>query len=331
MRMGDAINSYLADMRSEGWIKSNATEVLYYGVLKLHAADVNNRDPRTTNRSDVKRTLARWDHPNTKRIRRSILISFYRWTVEEGLREFNPAEQTRRPKPIKASKYRLTAREAGALLASGRDQREQWALHLGLISGLRSQELRGLRGRHVVRHDVVHVSEDIGKGGRERWVPALAQLRPVLAEVKSTIGPDEFVLCAIRWRNPGVNTEFRCLRDRPLSAKGLWGMVKDAGVRAGIAAPIGPHTMRHAFADHIARHAGERAAQELLGHASIATTELYLSASTLDELQASVAGVPGYPLPGPPISPVPAVSSLEPVLRVVRDDELTSRIQAGGE
>ena len=46
-------------------------------------------------------------------------------------------------------------REAGALLASGRDQREQWALHLGLISGLRSQELRGLRGRHVVRLSVM--------------------------------------------------------------------------------------------------------------------------------------------------------------------------------
>ena len=61
-------------------------------------------------------------------------------------------------------------------------------------------------------------------------------------------------------------------------------------MRAGISAHIHPHLLRHAFADHIARHAGIRNAQFLLGHADIATTEIYLGQPTLDDLAGAVEG-----------------------------------------
>jgi hypothetical protein len=52
-------------------------------ALGRHADDVDGRDPRHTNRADVKRTLARWPNPNTRRTNRSILVSFYDWTMQE--------------------------------------------------------------------------------------------------------------------------------------------------------------------------------------------------------------------------------------------------------
>jgi integrase/recombinase XerC len=67
--------------------------------------------------------------------------------------------------------------------------------------------------------------------------------------------------------------------------------VRRIGRRAGIARPVHPHLMRHAFADHVTRLAGLRVAQALLGHASIQTTEGYLSRPSLDELAQALTGV----------------------------------------
>jgi site-specific recombinase XerD len=60
--------------------------------------------------------------------------------------------------------------------------------------------------------------------------------------------------------------------------------------RAGIRAHVHPHVMRHAFGDHVARHAGIKNAQALLGHADVGTTQIYTGAPTLDELAAAVEG-----------------------------------------
>jgi site-specific recombinase XerD len=77
--------------------------------------------------------------------------------------------------------------------------------------------------------------------------------------------------------------------------------VQDVAIRAGIAAHIHPHLLRHAYGDHVAKHAGLRAAQALLGHASVDTTaSTYVDKPGLDELTISVHGFTyrgsrGYP------------------------------------
>jgi len=78
--------------------------------------------------------------------------------------------------------------------------------------------------------------------------------------------------------------------------------------------------MRHAYADHVARYAGVRYAQHLLGHAGIGTTETYLAKPTPDELRGSVAGFAFgvaerlfYPLAGMAANPVEATTGIEPV------------------
>jgi len=95
MRFSDAIELYVADMRRYGRINSDRTEASYRHRFYAHGEDLRNRDPRTTGRDDIKRTLRRWKYPNTQRNAHAILISFYDWTMEEGIRKDNPARQVR--------------------------------------------------------------------------------------------------------------------------------------------------------------------------------------------------------------------------------------------
>ena len=125
---------------------------------------------------------------------RAILVSFYDWAMEEGVRKDNPARQTRRPKKQPTAVYRLTRDEVVAMLLATETRRERWAIYLGICCGLRNAELRGLRGRHFERAGFVWVSADIAKGGRERWVPVIGDLVAVVAEIRAGVGEDEYVL-----------------------------------------------------------------------------------------------------------------------------------------
>ncbi len=239
----------------------------------------------------MKRTLRRWSHPNTQATNRSKLVSFYDWAQEEGLRKDNPADQTPRPRRRASTPYRLTERESLAMLMAAGDVRERRAIYLLMCAGLRNAEIRGLRGLHFERPGFIRVSADIAKGRRERWVPVLADLEPVVAEIVSNVGRDEYVLPAQRFRNPPFNTERQDLRRQPSSSQALRQLVMRVAQRAHIAAHIHPHLLRHAFAGHIARRADTRSAQHLLGHASLGTTDTYLGPPSLDEMAAAVAGV----------------------------------------
>lgn len=290
MRFTDAIQSFLADMRSEGRLTSPASVRAYEDVLNWHAQDVGNRDPRTTNRDDVKRTLQRWVNPNTQANRRAILVSFYRWTVQEGLRPYNPAEQTRPPKKRKPTVYRLTVDECRRLMFAATSPLEQRAIHLGICAGLRRAELLGLQARHFQRPGFIWVSPDIGKGGRERYIPILADIAP-LAEDLAALPDDHYVLCGSVAGIGGVKRTpiHRLIPTRPMGETTLYDLVGEVGRRAKIAAPLHPHLLRHAYADHIARLHGLQVAQALMGHADPSTTRGYTGQPTLDELAATVA------------------------------------------
>ena len=317
-----AIDQFVSDLSAQGRMRSRRTEQSYRATLTLHGEDVGNRDPATTNREDVKRTLARWSHPNTYRTRRAVLVSFYRWTNQEGFRKDNPAEQTRPARRIPPQVYKMRQEEAAQLLAAAVGTRERRAIYLGVCAGLRSAELRGLQGRHFVRPGVILVSTDIAKGARERELPVLPELAPVVDEIRQNVGLDDYVLPAQRWRDPGANKAKLDLRRQPSSAQALYYLVKRVAARAGIQGNVSPHAMRRGFADVVTRGAGDvRTAQSLLGHASLSTTEQYLGPPTLDELAAAIAGVRVIreaeqtfsPLPEPIANPVEAPTGIEPV------------------
>ncbi len=293
MNFSRAIDLYIADMRAAGRINSDRTEVTYRFVLDLHAADVGNRDPRTIGRDECKQTLARWAQPNTLRARRAALVSFYDWTVEEGIRPSNPARQTRRPRRKSTNVYRLTRGEAIAMLQACETEQETRAIYFGLCAGLRSAELRGLQEIHLSRPGFVWVSASIAKGARERWVPVIEELEPVVAQVLAagSLGRSEYVLTASRWANPPFNTRRIYLRDKPMAPKPLWELVGRVGKRAGISAHVHPHLLRHAFGDHVARYGGIELARAMLGHADVRTTKTYVGDATLEELSIAVRGL----------------------------------------
>jgi len=322
VRFVRALDLYIDDQRAEGRINSPHSEREYRYVLARHADDVDNRDPAYTNRDDVKRTLAHWTHPNTRSKHRSILVSFYEWMVEEGLRPSNPARQTKRPRRRQPKRYRLTRAETIAILNAAHGVRERRVIYLAICAGLRRAELQGMQGRHFRRPGWVWVSADIGKGQKERWIPVIADLEPVWDEL-AALGDDEYALPAQRFRDPGRNRERRDYALSPASFQAIWRLVKTITDRAGIAANVTPHTLRHAYCDHVARHAGLQVAQQAMGHANLATTELYLSKPTLDELAHAMRNVTLGTHTGPervfqgsrsrPANPVEAPTGIEPV------------------
>ncbi len=290
MKLTSSIDAFVSDMQAQGRLNSKGSEDAYRKTLVSHSEDVQNRDPRYTNRDDVKRTLGRWKHPNTQGNRRAILVSFYDWLMEEGLRRDNPARQTKRPRRRKAQVYRLTLEEAQRLLRAASTRRQRRVIYLGICAGLRSQELRGLQGRHFDRPGWIWVSPDIGKGGRERWMPVIPDVEGVVAEIQEHVATDEYVIPAQKVWNLEPNRPALDVPEQGCSPQALWRLVELVGRQAGIAAHMHPHLLRHAYGDHIARYAGMRNAQFLLGHADVATTETYVGAPTLDELAASIQG-----------------------------------------
>ena len=81
----------------------------------------------------------------------------------------------------------MTRAEVVAFLGAAATRREQRVAYLGVCAGIRNHELRHLQRRHFERPGWVHVSADIAKGGRERWVPVLPELEPVVAEILANV------------------------------------------------------------------------------------------------------------------------------------------------
>jgi site-specific recombinase XerD len=290
MRFVDAIDRFVEDMRMQGRINSDRTEERYRRTLELHNDDVNGRDPSLIGREDIKTTLRRWQHPNTQAVNRAVLVSFYDWAMEEGHRKDNPARQVRRPKRRPADTYRLTQTEAAAILTTARGDRETRIAYLGICAGIRNQELRLMQGRHFRRPGFVWVSRDIAKGGRERWVPIIEELAPI-ADQLSRLADDHHVLPRSK---AGGFSDNSFVREDPtlgMSSQTVQRTVHRLAKRAGIAAHVHPHLLRHAFADHVARYAGLKNAQQMLGHADVSTTQGYVGKATLEELAEAVRGL----------------------------------------
>lgn len=149
--------------------------------------------------------------------------------------------------------------------------RDRAMLEVMYASGLRVSELLSLtRGKVNFEKGIITVT---GKGNKMRRVPvgdfALEYLDKYIHDVRS--------------RNPGKNDKFLFLSKygKPLSRQFFFMRVKEYAVKAGIEQSISPHTLRHSFATHLLENGAElRAVQEMLGHANIATTQIYTHIST---------------------------------------------------
>jgi len=198
----------------------------------------------------------------------STLRQFYRFLVREGVREDDPTELLDSPRlPRDLPKF-LSDAEVDSLLAAparwppARAAVMRAALEILYATGLRVSELLALPRAALARDAAVLLVR--GKGGRERIVP-LSEAAKEAAAVLAGMAQKPS-----RWLFPGRG-------NRPLTRQGFARLLKQVALDAGMdPARVSPHVLRHSFATHmLARGADLRSLQLLLGHADIATTQIY--------------------------------------------------------
>jgi integrase/recombinase XerD len=218
--------------------------------------------------------------PSSLRRRAAALKGFYRFAYGEGLIEVDVAAHLDLPRPSRLLPETLTVAETARLLdAAGAEDdgdvhalRDRALLELLYAAGLRISEAVGL-DREDLSTDGSFVRV-IGKGDKERLVPVGDVALDWLG--RWIEGPRSVLLEAGRAKHGRGGPLFVGDRGGRLARQQAWAAVKRASARAGLAARISPHTLRHSFATHLLEGGADlRIVQELLGHASISTTQLY--------------------------------------------------------
>ncbi len=204
--------------------------------------------------------------------RLSAVRGLYRFLLTTGRITRDPTEHLESPRPPRRLPRTLSVEDAVALVETpdtGRPGglRDRALLELLYASGLRASEAISLRVEDVNLTAGYVVCT--GKGSRQRLVPvgaqALAWLRRYLASARQRL---------VRRSDPGAL--FLSRLGRPLSRQSLWLLLRQAARRADLRVAASPHTLRHCFASHLLeRGADLRSVQAMLGHADIATTQIY--------------------------------------------------------
>ncbi|MBK9178304.1 MAG: site-specific tyrosine recombinase XerD [Acidimicrobiales bacterium] len=204
--------------------------------------------------------------------------SFHRFLVAEGHLGTDPAADLAAPRVPLGLPKALSEDEVTSLLAAvvgdgPTARRDRAMLEVLYAGGLRISELVGLSLADVdLGAGLLRV---FGKGAKERIVPIG---RPARAALSSWLGPGgRPVLVPARWARRGdAEAVFLNTRGGRLSRQGAWAIVRRYGDRVGLGARLTPHVLRHSCATHLLDHGADvRAVQELLGHASITTTQVY--------------------------------------------------------
>ena len=218
----------------------------------------------------------------------SAVHSFHRFCLEEGLVASNPSEDIGAPRVPQGIPKALSEDEVNALLAAiagdgPRALRDRAILETLYAGGVRISELVGLDVDDLDLHD--GLARVLGKGSKERVVPLGRGARDALGAYLERGRPE--LDRARRARAPNLRSGtqpgravFLNARGGRLTRQGAWLIVRDAGGRAGLGDRLYPHVLRHSCATHMLDHGADiRVVQELLGHASLSTTQVYTKVS----------------------------------------------------
>jgi integrase/recombinase XerD len=209
---------------------------------------------------------------STANRRLSVFRRFCRWALREGLIDADPTLKLQAARtPLRVPKVLSEAQVEALLAAPDVDTplglRDRTMIELMYASGLRVSELVLLKTVYLsLDEGALRVT---GKGSKERLVPfgaeAHAWVRRYLSEARGSI-----------LKGRSSDALFVTGLGGPMTRQMFWKLIKAHALRAGIHAPLSPHTLRHAFATHLLNHGADlRAVQMLLGHADISTTTIY--------------------------------------------------------
>jgi integrase/recombinase XerC len=195
--------------------------------------------------------------------------AFYRHALDRGARSDDPTLGLRAPRARRTLPHALSPDEAARLCSIEGDDalaaRDRALLELAYSSGLRLSELaRASVERLDLREGELRV---IGKGSKERIVPVGASARQAL---------EAWLRERAALARRGETSLFVTRNGSPLSPRAIQARLAQWAIRQGLPGHVHPHMLRHSFASHLLQSSGDlRAVQELLGHASIASTQVY--------------------------------------------------------
>ncbi len=238
--------------------------------IDAFAHDLRTREPQPLTASTVARML-------------STVRGFHRFLLEEGIVEVDVATDVRPPKlSMRLPKAISIEQMASVLAATDGDDitslRDKALLELLYATGARVSEAVALNVDDVIDGDVVRL---FGKGSKQRIVPvgsfARAAIEAYLVRARPTMSI----------RGKATPALFLGIRGQRVSRQNAWLIIRAAAEKAHLGIEISPHTFRHSFATHLlAGGADVRVVQELLGHSSVATTQIYtmVTADTLRDM-----------------------------------------------
>ena len=236
-------------------------------------ARINTQDMRAW----MARTRSGGVGPRSLARKLSAVKAFYRWLAQREGFEPTAVLSTRAPKFTKKLPRPVSEEAARDLLDIASLQsdkpwvglRDTAVLTLLWGCGLRISEALGLTGRDAPLPEVMRIT---GKGGKERIVPVIAAARQAV---------DEYTTACPYDLDPG-GPLFRAIRGGALAPRAIQKVMAQGRMQLGLPASATPHAMRHSFATHLLNAGGDlRSIQELLGHASLSTTQAYTAVDTV--------------------------------------------------
>jgi integrase/recombinase XerD len=273
-----ALDLFLARARVEKGLAANSVEAYGRDLRRYldHLADRGVTDWRTVDRERIRGHLAalveRGLSSRSQARALSAIRGLHALLLAERLTEVDPCDEIVSPRPGRALPKPVARDEVGAILArpdlrKPAGVRDRAMLELLYATGLRVSELIGLGVNDVDLESRVLVAR--GKGGKERLVPLGA---PAAAAVKAWLAtPRDRMLKGRRSKDLFVTP-----RGRRMTRQGFAKLLARYARAAGIRRRVSPHKLRHSFATHLLEGGADlRAVQAMLGHADVATTQIY--------------------------------------------------------
>ncbi|MEY2963085.1 MAG: hypothetical protein RL754_346 [Bacteroidota bacterium] len=281
MNWTDSINSYLEHLKFERGLSEN-TLIAYDRDLEQLAQFSENKGPRAIGPKEISGFLAHIHERGMSAKSQARILSalrgFYNWFVDEGHGDKNPAALFENPRMGRKLPVVLSTEEVLKLLDAvplneANGTRDRAILELLYACGLRVSEVVGLK-RSLLRLKEGYIIVT-GKGDKQRLVPIH---KDAIKYLELYIEYERVHQKALPKFTDSV---FLNNRGMELTRQSVFLKIKKAADSAGIKKNISPHTMRHSFATHLMeRGADLRIVQQLLGHESITTTEIYTHIST---------------------------------------------------
>lgn len=254
-------NGWMLD--EQGW--SRWTRKARISAVKRAHAFIHSQYGRTLLRASAEQVigfLSASPTPRTRNTYLSALRAFYRFAREKRHRRGDPTKELRRVKEPRALPRPLPTKQPRRLLFGAQrvGPRAYVIVSILLYTGLRRSEAAWLNWADVsIEAMQIRV---MGKGSKERIVPISSRLLPVLVGWRSA--------SSTGWLFPSSQDS-----SRPIGVMGLWTEVKEAAAEAKLRG-VTPHRLRHTFATEYLRRGGNiRELQQILGHASLASTQVY--------------------------------------------------------